>query len=173
MKWHFSILKKVLSGFIFLVLPLTLMIFVLMKAVGLMKKLIQPLKNILPDDKVFGVGFLTIISLLLIILLCFLAGVVIEIKMVRKFIRKLEDHVLVFIPGYSMLIQRAGDLVSETQDLRVVLVQEDQDWRPGIEVERNENGYSAIFFPGPPAGRTGFIKVVPQKNYKTVEIPII
>lgn len=72
-----------------------------------------------------------------------------------------------------MLLQKAGDIVNEDADLRVVLLDEDNDWRPGIEVERHENGFSSVFFPGPPAGRTGFLKIVHKSRLKILDIPVI
>src|SRR5688572_21541681 len=115
MKWHFKLLKQILSGFLFLLLPLTIIIIVLGKA-------------------------FSIVSLILILLICYIAGVLVQNKMIRSVIQKLEDNLLVFIPGYSMLIHRAGDIVSESEDLRVVLLNEDNEWRPGIEMERQDNG---------------------------------
>ena len=172
MKWHFTIIKQILSGFIFLLLPLTLMVFVLKEAISLVKILIRPLQRVLPEGHILGIGMLTLISLLLIVLICYVAGALEENKMIRSIIQKLEDHVLVFIPGYSMLINRAGDIVSDSEDLRVVLSNEDNEWRPGIEVDRNENGFSTIFYPGPPAGRTGFLKIVHNSKFKVLEISI-
>ncbi|MGZ8538852.1 MAG: hypothetical protein ACXWV9_11345, partial [Flavisolibacter sp.] len=46
------------------------------------------------------------------------------------------------------------------------------DWRPGIEVDRNVNGYSTVFFPGPPSGKTGFLKLVHESNIKNLNISI-
>ena len=172
MKWHFMIMKQILSGFIFLLLPVILMIFVLREAVSLIKILIRPLKRVLPDEEVLGIGMLTLISIFLILLICYIAGALVENKLIRSLIQKLEDRVLVFIPGYSMLVHRAGDIVSETEDLRVILLNEENEWRPGIEIERNENGFSSIFFPGPPSGRTGFLKIVHNSKFKVLDIPI-
>ena len=172
MKWHFTIMKQILSGFIFLLLPVTLMFFVLREAISLIKILIRPLKKVLPNEEVLGIGMLTLISILLILLICYVAGALVENKLIRSIIQKLEDKVLVFIPGYSMLIQRAGDIVSDSEDLRVILLNEDNEWRPGIEVDRNENGFSSIFFPGPPAGRTGFLKIVHHSKFKVLDISI-
>ena len=173
MKWYYSILKQILSGIIFLLLPITIVILLLGKAISLVQMLLLPLKNILPAERVLGIGFISLISLLLILLVCYLAGALVENKMIRAAIQKLEDRVLVFIPGYSMLLQRAGDIVNEDADLRVVLLDEDNDWRPGIEVERHENGFSSVFFPGPPAGRTGFLKIVHKSRLKILDIPVI
>jgi uncharacterized membrane protein len=172
MKWHYSILKQILSGIIFLLLPVTILILILGKAISLVKMVLNPLKDILPADRVLGVGWLGLISFLLIFLICYLAGALVENKMIRAAI-KLEDRVLVFIPGYSMLLQRAGDIVSEKEDLRVVLLNEDDEWRPGIEIEQHENGFSSIFFPGPPAGRTGFLKIVHRSKLKILHITVL
>lgn len=173
MKWYYSILKQILSGIIFLLIPITIVILLLGKAISLVRMLLLPLKDILPAERVLGIGLISLISLFLILLVCYLAGALVENKMIRAAIQKLEDRVLVFIPGYSMLLQRAGDIVNEDADLRVVLLDEDNDWRPGIEVERHENGFSSVFFPGPPAGRTGFLKIVHKSRLKILDIPVI
>jgi uncharacterized membrane protein len=100
MKWYQALIKRVLNGIILFLLPVLLLLFILGKAISIVQKLILPIKKYLPAERVFGVGLLTLISLLLILIICYLAGMLIEQKRVKWLITKLEDKILVFIPGY-------------------------------------------------------------------------
>src|SRR5688572_2309347 len=112
MKWYQSLIKRVLNGIILFLLPVFLLFFILGKAITLVQKLIHPIKEHLPAERVFGVGLLTLISLVLILLICYLAGMLIERKRVKWLIAKLEDKILVFIPGYSMIDRKSTRLNS-------------------------------------------------------------
>ncbi|HTE24617.1 hypothetical protein [Flavitalea sp.] len=166
-------MKRILSGVVLFLLPMTLLVFILGKAISFIQKLILPIKMYLPFQRVLGIGMLTFISLVLIILICLIAGTLSEKKLFKSLIVKIEDNLLVFIPGYSMLKSRASDAISDADNKwRSVLVSENNDWKLGIEVDRQTGGYSTIFFPGPPDPRSGIIKLVHESKLKHLNIPV-
>lgn len=146
MEWYQAILKRILSGVIFFLLPIILLVFILGKAISIVQKLLHPLNALLPEERVLGIGLFTLISLILILVICYIAGILSEGKRVKYFIAKLENNVLIFIPGYSFMKTRAGGAINKSEDhWRVVLVNEDNTWKPGIEIEQQPGGYSTIF----------------------------
>src|SRR4051812_19964120 len=100
MEWYKSILKRILSGVIFFLLPIILLVFVFRKAVSLVQVLILPLKNYLPAERVIGIGLYTLVSLFVILIFCYIAGILSERKLVKILIGKVEENLLVYIPGY-------------------------------------------------------------------------
>src|SRR6187399_2415478 len=173
MKWYQSLIKRVLNGIILFLLPVMLLLFILGKAVSIVQKLILPIKKHLPAERVLGVGLLTLISLVLILFICYLAGMLIEQKRVKWLITKLEDKVLVFIPGYSMIKAQTSEMVREAAaEWQPVLIDEDGDWKMGVLVDQQPNGLCMIFFPEPPDARSGEMKLVPESKLKKLDMPV-
>jgi len=173
MRWYKIFVKRVVSGVILFLLPVTLLLFILSKAFTFLQKLLLPVKNYLPAERVMGFGMLTFISIILIVLICFIAGVLSETKYIKAFIVKVEDSLLVMIPGYAMIKSRASDAISEADDKwRSVFVREGDNWRLGIEVDRKQGSHSTIFFPGPPDPKSGVLSLVPQSKIKYLDVPV-
>ena len=172
MKWYHALLKRTLSGIILFLIPLAVLLIVLGKAIGIVQKLIEPLKKHLPADRVLGVGIITIISIFLILLLCFLAGVLSERKRIKSIITKIEDNVLIFIPGYSLLKAQGNNVIQETDHKwQSVLLEEDDTWKIGVAVEQ-QDGYCTVFFPEPPDAKTGETKVIHESKLKKLDMPV-
>jgi len=173
MKWYQSLIKRVLNGIILFLLPVFLLFFILGKAISLVQKLIHPIKEHLPAERVFGVGLLTLISLVLILFICYLAGMLIERKRVKWLIAKLEDKILVFIPGYSMIKAQTSEIVSEAvANWQPVLIGEDGDWKMGVLVDKQPDGLCMIFFPEPPDAKSGEMKLVHESKLKKLDMPV-
>lgn len=173
MKWYQSLIKRVLNGIILFLLPVFLLLFILGKAITIVQKLILPIKKYLPAERVFGVGLLTLISLVLILFICYLAGMLIERKKVKRLITKLEDKILVFIPGYSMIKAQTSEIVSEAvAHWQPVLIGEDGDWKMGMLVDRQPDGLCMIFFPEPPDAKQGEMKLVHESKLKKLDMPV-
>jgi hypothetical protein len=62
-----------------------------------------------------------------------------------------------------------GDLDSKCKS---VLVGENDQWKFGIEIERNENGYSMVFFPDPPDAKSGELKMIKSDSIKIIDVPM-
>ena len=173
MKWYQSLIKRVLNGIILFLLPVFLLLFILGKAISIVQGLILPIKKHLPAERVFGVGLLTLISLVLILFICYLAGMLIERKRVKRLITKLEDKILVFIPGYSMIKAQTSEIVSEAvAHWQPVLIGEDGDWKMGVLVDRQPDGLCMIFFPEPPDAKQGEMKLVHESKLKKLDMPV-
>jgi len=173
MKWYQSLIKRVLNGIILFLLPVFLLLFILGKAISIVQKLILPIKRYLPAERVFGVGLLTLISVVLILFICYLAGMLIEQKRVKWLITKLEDKILVFIPGYSMIKAQTSEIVSEAAaHWQPVLIGEDGDWKMGVLVDRQPDGLCMIFFPEPPDAKSGEMKLVHESKLKKMNMPV-
>ena len=65
----------IIGGFVFL-LPLVLIVVFLGKAFQIIKVLVQPLRHLFPIDTVAGFAFVDVLTLVLMVVLCLLAGLV-------------------------------------------------------------------------------------------------
>src|SRR5690606_29548294 len=160
------ILNRIMKGIVLFLLPVMLIIFLMDRAIVLVRKLIQPLKSILPEDKFFGIGMITLLALFVILLVCYLAGWRAEKKKLKSFLPLSEEIIVVFVPGYCMLKSSANEAIGDTgEDWKPVLVgDENGDWKFGIEVEQHPDGYSTVFFPEPPDAKSGEMKLILTSN---------
>lgn len=173
MKWYQAIVKRVFNGILLFLLPVMVLVFVMEKAITLLQKVIHPIKEHLPNESVMGVGLFTVISVLLILLICYLAGVLAESKTIKSLMALLEDNLLVFIPGYAMMKSRASEAIGETDDKwKAVLIGDNDEWKLGIEVDRQPGGYCTVFFPEPPDAKSGEMKLVHESKLKPLNMPV-
>jgi uncharacterized membrane protein len=173
MKWYSAIITRILKGIIFFLLPIILLLYIFEKALKIIQAIILPLKTYLPDSDVFGIGLLSLISIALILLICYLAGILAERKYIKAFITLVEDKLLIFIPGYALMKSGASETIGKTDDeWSVVLIGEDDEWKFGIEVEHQADGFCTVFFPEPPDGKSGEIKLVHASKLKRPKVSV-
>jgi hypothetical protein len=172
MKWYPVALKRVLKGVILFLVPVMLLLILLKKAVILVQSLIQPLEAFLPKDRFLGIGMITFLTFMIILAICYLAGWRAEKRGLKSFLPFIEEHILVLIPGYSLMKSRADEAIGDTVDnWKAVLTDEEGDLKFGIEVEQHSDGYSTVFFPEPPDAKSGEIKIIHSTKFKHVNIP--
>jgi len=169
--WYFKIWTLVLKGLLLFMLPLILVVIILEKAFFIIQKLIHPITTHLPQEGIFGAGMLPLLAIVILFFITISAGVWIEKKKVKTIIPFLEDKLLVLIPGYTLLKSRVNEVFGDLDsNCKSVLVGENDQWKFGIEIERNENGYSMVFFPDPPDAKSGELKMIKSDSIKILEV---
>lgn len=166
------VLTTAIGGIVFLV-PLVILGVVLVKAVGVMMIIAQPMADFLPIDSIGGVALANILALLAVILLCFLAGLLARQALASTFVRQLESKVLVNLPGYIMIKNLvSGFDPSRAEGLKPVLVQLGTAERVGYEVQKLEDGRSTIFLPSSPNPFSGIAQVLPPEQIVYLDVPV-
>lgn len=173
MKWYQKIVKRILNGIILFLLPIVLLLFLMEKAIELVQKIIAPIKNQLPAEHFLGIGMFTIVCVVVILLACYIAGILAERSGMKTLIAKIEDHVLVLIPGYSIMKSNASEVLGENDDKwQAVLVGDDIDRKIGIQVDHQPDGYCIVFFPEPPDAKSGEIKFIHESKLRKSSMPV-
>jgi uncharacterized membrane protein len=173
MKWYSRAAKRVGKGIVLFLFPIMLLIFIFGKAIKIVQSIILPIKTHLPAERIFGIGILSLISLILILLVCYIAGMLTESKKVKSFLSLLENNLLIFIPGYAMIKSGARDAIGDNDnEWKVVMIAEDDEWKFGIEVDKQPDGYSTIFFPEPPDAKSGEMKMIHESKLKRINLPV-
>ena len=98
MKSIATFLRATISGGILFLLPVVLVVMMLGKAHQIMVKISGPLANLLPD-RLMGLDGSMILAVILLIFICFFAGLLIKSKRVKQQMGRLEDTLFVYIPG--------------------------------------------------------------------------
>jgi len=167
------ILDRILKGIILFLLPLTLLTYLLKKAIDVIAKIIDPIKDHLPDERIFGIGMVTVISIFLILVICYVFGLLLEKSRTRAYLDKVDDLLSAIIPGYAMMKSRATDaMVTSDKEWRVVLMGEEDDWKMGIEVGKQEGDYSVVFFPEPPDAKAGEVKLIHRSKLRHSDLSV-
>lgn len=105
MAWYFKIWTLVLKGLLLFMLPLIMVVFILEKAFSIIQKLVHPIEAHLPQEGIFGVGMLSLLSIVILFFITLIAGVWIEMKKSKTIIPFLEDKLLVLYPVIPYLNQ--------------------------------------------------------------------
>ena len=171
MKSLLAFLRTTITGGIIFLLPITLLIIILKKAFQILEKISTPISSRLPDF-FFGLDGSTIIGIILLVLLCFIGGLIFRSRLVKRWVVKLEDNVLCFLPGYTLVRSIAADAVGEKVErtLHPVLVQDGDSWNMGFLVEEAD-GLCTVFLPEAPRHDSGEVKIVPASLVKRINVP--
>ncbi|GAO42597.1 hypothetical protein [Flavihumibacter petaseus] len=163
--------KNTIIGGLLLMIPLVCVILVGGKALQLVRKLISPITNRLQDRNIAGVGLGFILTAVVLIFLCFIAGLLMKTPTAKKFKQFLENQVLVYIPGYFYI----QAISNEKLDTAAT-----SNWKPAVFIaDENETicfvtdespGHYSIYIPACPSPSTG--SVVSRKKEDVRLLPI-
>jgi uncharacterized membrane protein len=154
----------VLGGIVFLV-PLVFLGAVLGKAFSIMKLLGKPLAEFLQVERtILGFAFVELLTGMLLVLVCLIAGLVARSEFARARRAKLDTWLLHLIPGYAWVKGITGNIQDPEapEVLKPVLVRFDDQYQLAFEVDRNDSGLVAIFLPGAPDARSGSVSYVAE-----------
>jgi uncharacterized membrane protein len=162
MKHQFSVLKTTIVGGVLFLAPFAVVLFVLGKVFAWAVKVVMPLAEALPFHSLIGLRTPWIIAALLLLLVCFAAGLLARTAAARRTVNWLETAVLSNLPGYSFMKgvgeEFAGNEPSDHHES--VLVRLDDGYLLGFLVERLESGHSVVFLPGAPKPWNGDVMIV-------------
>jgi uncharacterized membrane protein len=160
-------------GGIFFLIPVVILIVVLAKAAGIMMAVAQPMADWLPVDTIGGVALANIIAVVVLVLVCFLAGLLARHALASAFVSKLESKVLVNVPGYLMIKSLvSGFDESLVAGLKPVALQLGSAERVGFEIEKLPDGRSMVFIPSPPNPFSGITQVLPPDQITYLDVSI-
>lgn len=172
MKSFFSYVKVTIIGGALLLIPLFVLIVVLLKAGSLIKRVVIPIAHRLPVQ-IPGIGKETLLTILILLLLCFLAGILMHTGIAQRFKRILEDDILVHIPGYSYLQALSTDKLTHSHTAT---------WKPAtVLIDGNEvicfvvdetEHYCSIFFPSAPTPSSGTICAREKQDVRYLPISV-
>ncbi len=160
--------RTTLLGGVFFLMPIVVLAILLEKAMSIAAKFVKPIADKLPDDWNLGVAKVTLLAIVLLALICFLAGLIARAAIAQRLVRKLESSVLSKIPAYEYFRQVTGGLLG-ADDLakhRVVLAQFEGGWQIGVEVEGELDGFVTVFIPDAPNPRTGAVFLLPPDRVR-------
>lgn len=174
LKEHFSFIKTTLLGGILFLLPVVLLVTFLGKAIQIIMDVLQPIDEFLGIDTIGGIAFLNFISFVVLIFICFIAGIIAQSKPGRKFFQAIEQKLL-NIPGYAVLKARVtGNLQysSTERSMKPVLAKIGTRQQIGFEVSRLASGKIAVFLPKSPDPWSGTLVFINEEEIEPINASI-
>ena len=106
-------IKTTLIGGVLFLIPIVVVIVVVQKAFDVMLAVAEPLADDIPIDTIAGVALVNVIAAAVVVLVCFLAGLLSQASYAKSLSGKLDSKLRQSIPAYAMIRGVAANLQDE------------------------------------------------------------
>ena len=162
----------IIGGLVFMV-PIVIIVAIVGKAFRIMLMVAAPLMAYIPTGSIGGIAVVNLLLLLMIVLLCFIAGLIARSAVAKRIYRSL-DATLQAIPGYAF-IKGYTDSMSNTEEaaksLLPVLVRFDDNAQIAFEVERTGDNV-VVYLPGAPNPWSGSVAYFHVERVKRLDMTL-
>jgi len=170
MKALVEFLKTTLIGGLLIVVPIYLTVLLLAKALKGMVGVLGPIVALLPE-RIHHFGQLLAIALVVVI--CFLLGLIARTGLGRRAIEAFERRVLERMPGFAMLrsvVRRVSGMADDAQ-FQPVLAEFEEALTPGFIVEEIDADRVVVLVPSVPTPAAGSLYILPRRRVHWVDAP--
>ncbi len=133
----------------------------------------EPLKEYVPDAA--GIGMLFLAAVALVLLACFLSGLMARRAIARKFSHTVEKQLMMVFPKYAVFKEiLAGNFGDEhhAPKLLPVTIQFDDFQRLAFEADRLPDDRVVVYLPGSPDSWIGSVLLVEAVRVRRLDIPL-
>ncbi len=163
-KRFINFLKTTAIGGLLFLLPLIVLGALIGQVVPIVVSVASALNEYIPVKTPTGIAVLIGLSIAIVLLLCFAAGVFARWSFGRKISTAFEKKLALFFPRYAILKDQMADSIggNETRpQMKPVLVVFDECQRIAFETERDEShGLVTVYLPGSPDPWSGKVVMV-------------
>ena len=158
-----------LVGGLLVLVPLDLASLPLLTAAKSLAGLVKPIAGLLPD----WVPGDRLLSLLLVLLVCFLVGASLRTRIGRRTRARVERSVFERVPGYNLLRSLTQQVAGEGEERvwKPALVEIEDALVPGFIIEEFEDGRYTIFVPSVPTPFAGAVYVLGPERVHPLDVP--
>ena len=169
MKGMAELTKTTLIGGLLIVLPIYLSILLLAKTLSAVVALLSPVTAAIPA----GVQFRQLIAILIVLVVCFVAGLVVHTGPGLRAKYALERSVLERIPGYALVRGLAARVSGDQSEgaFRPALVELEEALAPGFIIEELEDGRYTVLIPSVPTPAAGSLFIMPRERVHPLDVP--
>lgn len=161
-----------IGGLLFL-LPLIVVGALLGQLVPLVFSIADTLEDFLPLRTPAGIALLLGLSVLILLLMCFGAGMIARRSLGKQISLFMEKRLMLVFPRYAIIKeQMAGSLGGHESLPRMqpVMVQFDDHARIAFETDRDASGRVVVYLPGSPDAWSGEVAFVRPDQVKPLDI---
>jgi uncharacterized membrane protein len=159
--------KTAVIGGLLIVLPIYISVLLLLKTIAGVAKLIAPVAAQVPA----GMELRNVIALLIVILVCFVAGLFVRTGPGLRAKNAIERSIFEHIPGYSLIRGLTARIAGaqEDQTFATALVELEEAFVPAFVVEEHEDGAYTVFVPSVPTPAAGTVYILPKERVHLVD----
>lgn len=163
--------KSTLVGGLLVIVPIYFSVLLLAKALAGLISLLGPVTAMLPESLH---GLRQLLSLLIVVVLCFAAGLAMRTRLGHRIFRGFERRVLEKIPGFSVLRGAVRRVSGRSDDsmFQPVLVEIEDALTPAFIVEELEDGRCVVLVPSVPTPAAGSLYILTRDRVHWVDAPI-
>ena len=169
MKRLAELTKTTLIGGLLVVLPIYLTILLLAKTLAGILALLSPVTAAIP-----GAGqFRQVIAALIVLAVCFLAGIIVRTGAGLRAKNAFERMVLERIPGYALVRGLADRVSGDSREgaFRPALVEVEDALAPGFVIEELDDGRYTVLIPSVPTPAAGALYILPRERVHLLDGP--
>jgi uncharacterized membrane protein len=166
-------LKTTLIGGLLIVVPVYLTVLLLGKALKGMIALLGPIVALFPESLHH---FAQIIAIALVVVVCFMLGLMARTGLGRRAIAAFEQRVLERMPGFAMVrsvVRRVSGSSDDAQFQPVLVETDEETLTPGFIVEELDDDRLVVLVPSVPTPAAGSLYILPRKRVHWVDVPVI
>ena len=160
--------KAVLTGLL-VVVPIYLAVLVLLKGMKSVGQLVRPFARLVPD----WFPAEQAMSLLLVLMICFLIGVAVRTQAGREVRERIEKGFFQRIPGYALFRSLTQRLAGKDEEStwKPALVEIEDALVPAFIIEEFEDGRYTVFVPSIPTPLAGAVYILDRKRVHPLDVP--
>ena len=153
-------------GGIFVVVPVYLAVLLLLKG---MQSVARPVAALVPDT----VPAETLLSLLLVLFVCFLVGAAVRTRAGRRIRERMEVVFFERLPGYGLLRSLTQRLAGNSNEnaWQPALAELEDALVPAFIIEALDDGRFTVFVPSIPTPLAGAVYILAPERVHIVDIP--
>jgi len=162
-----SVGRALVAG-ILVIAPVYLAVLLLLKAIKSLMVLVKPVAGLLPD----WLPGEQILSLLLVLVFCYLVGLAIRTSPGQAIRRRIERSVFDKIPGYALFRSFTQRLAGESEDetWKPALAEIEDALVPAFIIEEFADGRYTVFVPSVPTPLAGTVYVLSHDRVHPLDI---
>jgi uncharacterized membrane protein len=174
MKGFFRFLKSTILGGLLVVVPLAILGAIVAKVVEVIGSVIGPVLALLPVKSVSVVSLSLLIACLVLLLVCFLAGLLAELALTQRVLKSVESLIMSKVPGYTLMKSVGENLLGMEgqQDRQTVLVHFEQTSQLGFLMSTLPDGRLVVFVPDVPHAMSGTLHIVAPERAEHLPLKI-
>lgn len=139
-----KLISTITSGFVGFWIPVLILIILVGKMFNIIHHTIRPFEDHLPSLKVLGMTSVVIVAIIVMLLLCYLGGLLLKLDWVQEKIQGIERSILNRIPGYStfkVMLDKESEIQKDLTWNAVLVVEDEGHYLLGYTSYSSEHYY--------------------------------
>lgn len=135
----------------------------------------EPVGALIPVDSIAGVGLISLLAILIMLVVCLVTGLVAKARLARAFYQRTDEVIGAIVPSYiwTKVVLKNLSGHEDAEEFKPVLVRLDDQTQIGFEMERTENELVVVFFSGAPEVQSGTLGYVESSRVEPLSASLL